>query len=94
MNRRIAIACLFILSTVGTPLVGCGDYRPCEVLAHRICTQCPTVAEHWEAACLCINNDSLRERGYKCSKATDEERRNCHQTLEEWDEDSCALLSQ
>jgi len=76
-------------------MVGCGDYKPCEVLAFKICTECPSVAPHWQAACMCIENDTIKENGYKCIEAEEEDKIRCHANLSNWNEglDSCEQLN-
>lgn len=78
-----------------TMMIGCGDYKPCEVLAYRVCTECPKVADHWQAACKCIENDTVKENGYKCIEAEDEDKIRCHANLLNWDEgiSSCEQLN-
>ncbi|RJO75383.1 MAG: hypothetical protein C4523_00210 [Myxococcales bacterium] len=71
----------------------CGDYRPCDVLALRVCDECPRVADYWQAACLCVENKTLKEKGYKCLEPVDEDEVRCHATLENWDENTCAELN-
>ncbi len=86
---------LFLILAASVVILGtgCGDYKPCEVLAKRICTYCPRVADHWQAACLCIENGSLKEKGYKCKEVTEEDQIRCNATLEYWDDDTCEQLN-
>lgn len=87
-NFLIALCLLAALA-----IAACGDYRPCEVLAYRICEDCPKVHETWKAACMCIENGSLKENGYKCQEVTEQDKINCNATLENWDESVCELLN-
>lgn len=74
-------------------LPACGDYKPCKELALRICNECPHVDESWQAACLCIEFGSLKEKGYRCIDPNEEDRVRCNATLEQWDENTCDLLN-
>ncbi len=87
-----AVSRLLILLAFLTVL-SCGDYRPCKVLAMRICTDCPKVADHWQAACLCLEENTLKEKGYKCLDITGDDEILCNATLENWDENTCDLLN-
>ena len=85
---------LLIACTLVAAGYGCADQQPCETMAHRICSECPKVAEHWQAACLCIDLGALREKGFKCMGPTRYDEMVCQQTLRGWDADSCALLAE
>ena len=74
-------------------LGGCGDYKPCKVLATRICEECPRVSKAWQAACLCIQNGSTKEEGYKCLGPSKEDEVRCNATLEYWNEQTCDLMN-
>jgi hypothetical protein len=87
---RLLFLCLFNAILLTT---ACGDYKPCEVLARRICTDCPSVSDEWEAACLCIEFDTLKENGYKCAEASEADNIRCNATLEQWDESLCEELN-
>ncbi len=71
----------------------CGDYKPCDILAKRICTECPSVADDWQAACLCIENKTYKEKGYKCLESTEDDDIRCNATLEAWDDSTCDQLN-
>ncbi len=75
-------------------LSGCGDYKPCEVLAYRICEQCPDPTEAWKAACMCIERNTLKENGYKCSTPEHNDKVLCNIALENWNkEKDCQLFN-
>ncbi len=83
---------LFVLT--GLVASGCGDYEPCHTLALRICTECPNVSQHWQAACRCAERDTLKELGYLCRKPTKADKNRCDLTLDNWNENSCDELNQ
>jgi len=84
---------IILLSALVLFACSCGDYNPCDALVERICKECPKVSEHWQAACICMEDNSYKEKGYKCidPDAIDEDR--CHVTLSEWDENTCEQLN-
>ena len=84
---------IFAILAMALLFGACGDYQPCKTLAYRICTECPHVADHWEAACLCLENGTLKENGYKCQDVTSEDEVRCNSELENWNEESCELLN-
>ena len=82
--------CLLLVVLLAT---SCGDYNSCHALAMRVCNECPNVSDAWQAACLCIDNDTVKEKGYKCITPTEEDKVRCNSDLENWDDQSCQLLN-
>lgn len=94
MTRRVRKILIGLSLLAGALLSSCSDYNACEALALRICEECPDVSRTWQAACQCIQYDSLKEEGFKCVEhlsSMDEKR--CHATLENWDAHTCGQLN-
>ncbi len=91
MLRKISTA--LIMGMILSLFSACGNYNPCDALAERICKECPSVALHWQAACLCMSNGTLKEKGYKCIDPDDIDEDRCHVTLENWNENTCEELN-
>lgn len=92
-KKSIRLVALALFACSALALSGCGDYKPCKVLAMRICEDCPRVSKAWQAACLCIQNGSAKEEGYKCLSPSQEDEARCNATLQYWDEQTCDLVN-
>lgn len=93
ITGKIPVLIIFAALSVLPPVTGCGDYKPCETLALRVCTECPHVTEDWQAACLSIERGSLKEKGFKIKGPGHFDKARCHTLLENWDDDTCNQLN-